>query len=166
MKKISSFLIILLTPIFLFSHSLVLSVMDNEDGTITVQGVFNTGQSAAGALLILEALHNKEILYEKRLPASNELTVDIPKIPYQIVLDGGEGHTVIKDGIAPPEGFKEVKTSKENKEKPRKRSRTDATIATSNAVTISIIIAFVLLFATIFISIKNTNKLLLELKNK
>jgi len=70
MKKISSLLLILLTPIFLFSHSLVLSVMDNEDGTITAQGVFNTGQSAAGALLVLEALHNKEILFEKRLPAS------------------------------------------------------------------------------------------------
>ncbi|WP_404319680.1 hypothetical protein [Malaciobacter canalis] len=166
MKKISSLLLILLTPIFLFSHSLVLSVMDNEDGTITAQGVFNTGQSAAGALLVLEALHNKEILFEKRLPASNELTIDIPKIPYQIVLDGGEGHTVIKDGIAPPDGFKEVKASKRSKEKAKKRSRTDATIATSNAVTITILIAFILLLATIFISIKNTNKLLLELKNK
>ncbi len=166
MKKLYSFIFILLTPLFLCSHSLILSVMDNGDGTITVQGVFNTGQSAAGALLVLEALYNKEILYEKRLPSSNELTINIPKVPYQIILDGGEGHTVVKDGIAPSEGFKKIETSKEEKQNKKRRSRIDANISTSNAVTISIIIAFILLLAIIFISIFNTNKLLLELKNK
>ncbi|MEN5407298.1 hypothetical protein [Aliarcobacter butzleri] len=37
-------------------------------------------------------------------------------------------------------------------------------ISSSPAVTISIVLAFILLFATIFISIKNTNKLLKKIQ--
>ena len=38
----------------------------------------------------------------------SETTVAMPNVPYEIILDGGSGHTVTRQGIAPPEGFKEV----------------------------------------------------------
>ncbi|RXJ90335.1 hypothetical protein CRV01_04040 [Arcobacter sp. CECT 8983] len=163
MNKIVKLILIFLVPATLYSHSLLLNVFDNNDGTITVEGMFNTGESAAGAFVKLQALNSGEILFEKRLPDSNELTIKIPKIKYQVLLDGGPGHTVIKEGIPPKEGFikEEKKVKKNNNSK-----RMNATISSSKAVTISIAIAFILLFATIFISIRNTNKLIKELQTK
>jgi len=134
--------------------------MDNEDGSIMISGGFNTGESAAGAMVRVKATSSDEILYEKRLGSEGEVSIKIPKIPYQVILDGGKGHTIVKDGIPPKEGF--IKKEKEEK----KKARSDAKISTSNAVIVSIIIAFILLFATIFMSARNTNKLMQEIKKK
>jgi hypothetical protein len=163
MKTIFKSIFLLLTPLYLFAHSLILDTMDNEDGTITVHGEFNTGESAAGALLKLEALNSGEILYQKRLPDDGELTIPIPKLPYQIILDGGPGHSVTKEGIAPIGGF-EKQVEIKPKQKKQKPSRNMMQISSSKAVTYSIIAAFILLFATIFISIRNTNKLIKKIK--
>ncbi|AXX91399.1 hypothetical protein CPU12_03055 [Malaciobacter molluscorum LMG 25693] len=157
MKKIVKIVIILLIPYFLYAHELEMNIVNNNDNTLTISGMFNTGETAAGALLKLEAKNTKEILFQKRLPSSNSLRVTIPTIEYMIILNGGDDDIVKKEGIAPKGGFK-----KEHSQK--KASRTNANIATSKAVTISIAIAFLLLFATIFISIKNTNKLLKEIE--
>lgn len=163
MNKVIKLIMILLLPATLYSHSLLLNVFDNNDGTITVEGMFNTGESAAGAFVKLKATNSGEILYEKRLPDSNELTIKIPKVQYQVLLDGGPGHTVTKEGIPPKGGF--IKEEKKAKKKNNSK-RTNTTISSSNAVTISIVVAFILLFATIFISIRNTNKLVKELQTK
>lgn len=166
MKKLFEISLILFTPIYLFAHSLVLSLYDNNDGTISVVGEFNTGESAAGALVKLEAIHSGEILFQQRL-TDDEMVITIPKIPYKVILDGGEGHTQEKMGIAPQNGFEKVEEKKELKtetKKEEKPSRNLMQISSSPAVTISIVLAFVLLFATIFISIKNTNKLLKEIQ--
>jgi len=48
-----------------------------------------------------------KVLFKQRLPEQSEITLDIPKEPYQIVLDGGPGHVIVKKGIAPTEGFSE-----------------------------------------------------------
>ncbi|WP_320036079.1 hypothetical protein [Halarcobacter sp.] len=160
MKKLKKIILILILPIYLFSHSIVLNLIDNEDGTITIVGMFNTGESAAGAMVKLIAVNSNEILFQKRLDDNSELTVNIPKIPYKVVLDGGAGHTVFKDGIPPKDGFKKVEQKKEAKQP----SRTNMEISTSKATTYSIILAFVLLIATIIISILNTNRLMKELK--
>ncbi|RXJ68906.1 hypothetical protein CRV08_05570 [Halarcobacter ebronensis] len=164
MNRLIKVAIVALFPIYLYSHSLVLNLMDNEDGTITASGMFNTGESAAGAMVRILAIESQEILYEKRLPENSELTIPIPKVAYTVVLDGGPGHTVSKPGIEPQGGFIKEKMPKEGKNKKEQPSRTNMQISSSNAVTYSIIVAFLLLFATIFISIKNTNKLLQELK--
>ena len=103
MKKI---LIFMFFSMSLFAHNLIMNVIDNKDNTITVVGEFSTGEDAAGAMIRLESLVNAEVLYKQRLPQESELTINIPKEPYQIVLDGGPGHTIVKEGIAPLEGFK------------------------------------------------------------
>lgn len=153
--------ILFFLPSLMFSHTLLLNLFDNEDNTITVEGVFNTGELAVGALIRLEALNTGEILYKKRLPDEGELIIPIPKENYQVVLDGGPGHQVVEIGIAPKEGFKKVLNAK--KEVKLSSSRSGAKAWTKPLV-ISLFIAFLLILATILISIKNTNKLLRVLK--
>lgn len=167
MNNIFKIGILLLTPLYVFAHSLVLYVDDNKDGTITIAGEFNTGESAAGALVKLEALHSGEILFQQRL-TDDEIIVDIPKIPYKIVLDGGGAdHQEEKIGIPPPNGFDKVeeKVVKTEAKKEQKPNRSLLQISSSPAVTISIVLAFILLFATMLVSIRNTNKILKKLED-
>ncbi|RBQ26428.1 hypothetical protein [Arcobacter sp. CECT 9188] len=167
MNNIFKIAIFLLTPLYIFAHSLVLYVDDNKDGTITIAGEFNTGESAAGALVKLESLHSGEILFQQRL-TDDEIIVDIPKIPYKIILDGGGAdHQEEKIGIPPPNGFDKVeeKVVKTEAKKEQKPNRSLIQISSSPAVTISIVLAFILLFATMLVSIRNTNKILKKLED-
>lgn len=162
-KKYYKLIFLLILPLSTYAHTLILNVFNNDNNTITVEGAFNTGQSAAGALIILEALNTGEVLYKKRLPDDSQLIIEIPKVPYQIVLDGGPAHQVIKPGIGVINTLKK-ETIKNDKVK---LSQSKVMVNNTNPiVTISIICAFSLLFATIFISIRNTNKLLIEIKKK
>jgi len=157
-NKILFILMSFLIPVFVFGHSLLLNVFDNDDNTISVEGIFNTGELAPGAEIRIESLLTGEVLYKARLPDESELIINIPKEPYQVVLDGGPGHQVIKEGIEPKDGFSK-NISKKRKEikisKPRNRG-----LGLPIEMIISVAIAFGLLFVTIFISIRNTNKLM------
>ena len=161
-KNILSLIVSLLLPTFMYSHSLLLNVFDNEDNTITVEGGFSTGEVAPGAQIRIESLASGEILYKKRLPQESELTIDIPKESYQIVLDGGPGHQMIKEGPAPIGGF--TKTTKVVSNATLSQEE-DTSNTWSLALIFTITLAFILLFLTIFISIKNTNMLMKELKH-
>lgn len=150
-------LCILALTIQVFAHKLILNVLDNGDDTITIQGSYDTGQSATNAKVILQSL-NGEILYEKRLPDESELTIKIPTQPYKIVLDGGIGHQAIKEGIEPQKGFtKQTKKSKQ----------TNINTQGLNLPSMLLLIVAILLFIlTIYFSYKNTNKLLKQLEKK
>lgn len=163
-KKIVLLFIFVLAPSYLLSHTLLLNVFDNEDNTITVEGIFNTGQTAPGAQVRLESLVSGELLYKKRLPEESELTIEIPKEPYQIVLDGGPGHQIVQEGLAPKEGFSKALSAK-SKEIKLSQPKNN-TIGLPLEMLISIVVAFILIFITMILSIFNTRKLLLELKNK
>jgi len=157
MKKIILFLSL---TIGLFAHNLLLNVHDNGDNTITVAGEFSTGEDASGAMIRLESLVSGDVLFQQRLPKESELTVEIPKEPYQIVLDGGPGHTIIKDGIAPKEGFKEeVKAKNKQITAPKK-----AMNEWNNITIIFFTICIILFMLAIYFSNKNTNKILQELR--
>jgi len=166
MKKFTTIAFLLVTQMYLFGHSLVLNVFDNGDNTITIEGIFNTGESAAGALVKIEVIDSGEILFKQRLSEDEDITVEIPQIPYNIILDGGPGHSAEKIGIPPKNGFKEIKINTERPKKEKRPSKTSMKISSSPAITVSILIAFILLLATIFISIRNTNKLISELKKE
>ena len=162
-KKIFINLLFLLTlSSFTFAHTLLLNVLDNEDDTITIEGAFNTGQLASGAQVRIEALASGEVLYKERLPDESEITINIPKEPYQVVLDGGPGHQIVQNGPEPKNGFtKEIESNKKGKlSQPRQGTK-----QWSLALIVTIALAFTLLFATILICFKNTNKLIKELKH-
>ncbi|XPV54681.1 MAG: hypothetical protein ACNI3H_07130 [Halarcobacter ebronensis] len=159
--KIKSILVFLLLSLNLSAHTLLMDVIDNKDNTITVVGAFSTGEKTVGALVKLESLISGEVLYQKRLPDESELTIEIPKEQYQVVLDGGAGHTVVKEGFAPLEGFTK-KTSTETSSKKLSQNQHGALISTSVIVLFSI--AFVLLALTLYFSARNTKMLTAQLK--
>lgn len=159
--KIKSILVLLLLSLNLNAHTLIMDIIDNEDNTITVVGAFSTGEKTVGALVKFESLITGEILYQKRLPKESELTINIPKEQYQVVLDGGPGHTVVKEGFAPLEGFTK-KTDKTQISKKLSQNQHGALINTSVIVLFSI--AFVLLGLTLYFSAKNTKMLTSQLK--
>lgn len=159
MKKYLILFILLFFTTYTSAHELEVKIIDNKDNTITIFALLNTGESAAGVLIKLEDKKTKEVLFQKRLPSNNQLIVNIPKTAYTIIFDEGDDDLTIKEGIPPKEGFKKQKEKKG-------KSRINTQLSTSKAVTFSIIIAFLLLLLTIFISKKNTEKILKELQNK
>lgn len=161
-------ILIILSLLFTTSHAhiLLINVFDNEDNTITVEGIYNTGDLATGAMVRFESLGTGEILFKQRLPIESELTIKVPTEPYQIVLDGGPGHILIKEGIAPLEGF-----SKEIKEKVSKKNMGNTlSIAQNNTgewghTTIFLFCMCLILFGlAIYFSFKNTNKIVNEIR--
>lgn len=105
-KYLLVFLSLFLLQGLLYAHSPVLQISDNEDGTMEIFGGFSTGQSAAGAKLVIKSAINSKVLYEHRVPKSGYLTIKIPKEPYTVLLDSGPGHRIEKNGtIQPEDGF-------------------------------------------------------------
>ena len=153
MDKTIKLFILIFIPISLFAHSLIINLIDNEDGTITIVGAFSTGESASGALVKIQANESKKILLEKRLDDESEITIKIPDIPYTVILDGGSGHSISKEGIAPKEGFKKS-------EKVKTKAKTKENKQVNPTLKILFSIAFLLFISTILISIFNTNRLL------
>ena len=104
-------------------------------------------------------------MFKDRLPKESKITIDIPKEPYQVVLDTPE-EIVVKIGIAPIEGFtSEHKTKAEevllklSKEKHGDEEWSGLTLA-------FFILCLILFLLTIYFSSKNTNKLIKEFKIK
>ncbi len=89
----------------LFAHTPLLTVEDNGDGTIFVQGGFSNGSGAGGVKLYLKDAASGEILYDGVFPDIGELDLEIPSVPYTVTFDAGPGHIVVKDGPPPPGGF-------------------------------------------------------------
>ncbi|MBN1838672.1 MAG: hypothetical protein JW802_01360 [Campylobacterales bacterium] len=156
MKKI---VWLLSLPLWMYAHTLLLHVGDNEDGTISIKGEFSTGEGASGALVKLKALGSEEILMQQRLPNSSEIVLEIPKTPYEIILDGGPGHQVHREGIAPKGGFaKNTSVSSKN--------ATPQTYTFPLALRVSLALALILLIATITISIYNTRLVIRSIEKK
>jgi len=86
-----------------------------------------------------------------------------PKEPYQVVLDGGPGHSVVKEGIAPLGGFPaDVQTKATTG---GKLSRAQNGNGEWDMATVTMFSIAVLLFAlTLYFSSRNTRLLLLQMK--
>jgi len=163
---IKNFILIAFFQASIFAHSLLLNVYNNENNTIQVEGMFDTGEAATGAQVRLESLSTQKVLYVKRLPLEGELTIKIPQEPYQIILDGGPSHSIIKEGIPPISGFIKTSTSTKKNLNSQKESIKNKINTKNNIILLSILITILLFLITIFISIRNTNKLLKILKAK
>lgn len=154
---------------FLLSHTLLLNIFDNEDNTIQVEGIFSTGEPASGAQILLKSLSGGKVLYKKRLPLEGELTINIPQEPYQVILNGGPGHNITQKGIAPKNGFVKKNNTEEIIFSKIDKNTTDKKDSRNSIIYYGLIGTFLLLLFTIFISIRNTNKIitiLRENKNK
>lgn len=92
------------------AHTPLLSIEDNEDGTIWLEGGFSDGSSGAGVKILIvedkpykgskkvELYKGKRILKKTKMDKNGELTIDKPKGAYLVILDAGPGHVVEKKG--------------------------------------------------------------------
>lgn len=105
-----------------FAHAPLLSVDDNGDGTLYIEGGFSNGASAEGIECIIvkdrayngaeDSFNGKEIIFMGKFNKDNILVVPKPLTPkYEVYFNGGEGHIIGKKG---------PKLEKKDKEKWRK----------------------------------------------
>ena len=82
-----------------FAHTLFMTVEDNEDGTVTVRGMFSTGAIAASVEMRLEDEKGK-VLWKGRTDNDGECTFKKPGVPYTIIMDfgPGPGHQAREEG--------------------------------------------------------------------
>jgi len=76
-----------------FAHSPICDCYDNGDMTVTCEGGFSDGASAAGSTLLVMNMSNK-ILLEGKMDESSSLTFDLPEQDYYVVFDAGSEHRV------------------------------------------------------------------------
>jgi len=80
-----------------FAHTPLCSCYDNADGTVTCEGGFSDGSSAAGVEMRVQGKNNK-VLIKSKMDEDSEFTFDKPSSAYKVVFDAGEGHVVEIDG--------------------------------------------------------------------
>ncbi len=73
-----------------WAHTLYMTVEDNEDETVTVQGMFSTGAVAVGVEVRLEDEKGK-VLWKGKADDDGECTFKKPYVPYTIIMDFGPG---------------------------------------------------------------------------
>lgn len=151
--------ILFLITTYLHSHELMMNVIDNKDNTVTVIG----GETIEGAMIKFESLQTGEVIFKQRLPQKSELTITIPNEPYQIVLDGGPGEKVIKEGVFLK--GENIDNSKINPKVIEKLTKPEhETEEWDKLTTILFSMAFILFLLTIYFSARNSNKILSLLK--
>lgn len=82
-----------LAPGLAQAHTPLCSCFDNGDGTITCEGGFSDGSSAAGVGMRITAASG-QLLLEGQMNEDSEFTFDKPKNDYVVLFDAGEGHTI------------------------------------------------------------------------
>ncbi len=79
------------------AHSPICTCYDGGDGTVTCEGGFSDGSSAAGVVMLVQDAAGKE-LQRGAVNKSGEYTFKKPAGDYQVVFDAGEGHRVTIKG--------------------------------------------------------------------
>jgi hypothetical protein len=75
------------------AHSPVCSCFDNADGTITCEGGFSDGASAAGvAIRVVDA--QERVLIEGKMDDASTFSFKKPAVDYHVVFDAGQSHVV------------------------------------------------------------------------
>lgn len=80
-----------------FAHSPLCDCFDNGDGTVTCEGGFSDGSSAAGVKMsVLDGAG--KVLQDGRMNADSEFSFKKPGDAYVVLFDAGEGHKVEING--------------------------------------------------------------------
>jgi len=80
-----------------FAHNPICDCFLNEDDTITCEGGFSDGASAAGIPMRIVDRDGR-LLLEGAMDENSEFTFDRPDAAFRVEFDAGEGHVVQIDG--------------------------------------------------------------------
>lgn len=94
---VSGLLLLILLASTAWAHTLFMTVTDNDDGTVTIEGMYSTGGVAAATPVRLVGPQDK-VIFKGLTDDSGELTFGKPDTAYRIILDAGPGHTAEQDG--------------------------------------------------------------------
>ena len=108
MKKIIVTGILFISAV-VFAHAPLLSVDDNNDGTIYIEAGFSNGEKAEGMefLIVKDKPYNgpedtyegKMIIFKGKFDKKSSVTILKPLTPkYEIVFNGGAEHIITKKG--------------------------------------------------------------------
>ena len=75
------------------AHTPLFSCYDNGDGSITCEGGFSDGSSAAGVAVRVVDKDGK-VLMEDKLDEFSEYTVEKPSHAFTVIFDAGDGHQI------------------------------------------------------------------------
>jgi hypothetical protein len=84
---------LLISATIALAHTPLCSCFDNGDDTITCEGGFSDGSSAAGVSIRLETPDGR-VLLEGKMNEDSEFTFDKPKGDFIVLFDAGEGHSI------------------------------------------------------------------------
>lgn len=79
------------------AHTPLCTCYQNGDGTVTCEGGFSDGSSAAGVAMRVKDAAGKELL-SGAMNDGSEFTFKKPAGDYQVEFDAGEGHKVVVQG--------------------------------------------------------------------
>lgn len=79
------------------AHTPLFTCFDNGDGTVTCEGGFSDGSSAAGVKVHLKD-GGGNTLQETQMDEFSEVTFEKPDGDYTVVFDAGEGHSIEVSG--------------------------------------------------------------------
>ena len=80
-------------PSLASAHTPLFNCFDNGDGTISCEGGYSNGNSAAGTTTLVKDGAGK-VVQTLKLDENGGITLDKPKGDYSVTMDGGEGHQV------------------------------------------------------------------------
>ena len=80
-----------------YAHTPLCSCYDNGDKTVTCDGGFSDGSSAAGVNMSVKDQSGK-VLIKGKMDKNSSFTFKKPAGPYKVVFDAGPGHVVEIDG--------------------------------------------------------------------
>jgi hypothetical protein len=83
------------------AHTPFLLVTLTDDGNLRIETGFSDGSTGAGMPIELLDIETGALLATHIMPDDGILSVSPPAVPYEVVLDAGEGHRVSKDGPLP-----------------------------------------------------------------
>ena len=83
----------LLAPLTAQAHSALCSCYDNGDGTVTCEGGFSDGSSAAGVRIYVRDARDETVARGK-MNDNSEFTFEKPQGDYKVIFDAGPGHQV------------------------------------------------------------------------
>lgn len=79
------------------AHTPICSCYLNDDGTVTCEGGFSDGSSAAGVKMTVRT-PDGQILIEGAMDEFSEFTFEKPDVPFEIEFNPGPGHIVLIKG--------------------------------------------------------------------
>ncbi|MUM76656.1 hypothetical protein GKC30_03300 [Pseudodesulfovibrio sp. F-1] len=83
----------LLIPASAMAHAAICSCFDNGDNTITCEGGFSDGSSAAGVRVFVRDANDTTVA-RGAMNDDSEFTFDKPAGAYTVLFDAGPGHQV------------------------------------------------------------------------